>query len=318
MDKKSHMKKIILLLPLIFILTQSLLAQINWSEYSVTYQRDLNHNISTVGLKIAIQNSNDSFWVTNSSNGLQESLSNNSLFLINHSKNFIAINSFDSTNAQFFLQGVFKSNANEYEFRVVENQNAVVVPWSDITKFSTDTVPTSSGIQCTAYLGGYKTKLGNKIIVDVRKKGSNKIISSAVVRWVPIRPILLNIYASNELNEFLKRLQQVGSIRLSQEEMRKWKLKYPKDQLDGITSLPRKLKVAPSDNNLIFYLRANIYHKEQIEYELLKNQKVIRSWNINEFDNSFIWLKDLKPGEYLLKIRYSIQRENVYRISFCN
>jgi len=314
--KNNHMKKTILFLALIFIFAQLVNAQIKRSEYSESFQNGLNNNVSTIGIIIAIHNTNDSFWVTNNSYALYESLLNDSSFLINRSKNFISVASFDSTDAQFFLHGVFKSNAKEYEFRVVENQSKIVIPWSNITKFSTDTVPTKSGPQCMAYLGGYKTNIRNKIIVDVRKKGSNKILTSAVVRWAPISPILLNIYTANELNEFLKRLQQFASNRLSREEMKKWKLQYPENQLDEVTSLPRKLKVASSDNNLIFYLRANIYHKEQVEYELVKDKKVIRSWNINEFDNSFIWLKNIKPGEYLLRIRYSIQRENVTEYPF--
>ena len=310
------MKKIILLLPLILILAQTTHAQINWSEYSQSFQNDLNNNVSTIGIIIAIHNTNDSFWVTNNSNALQESLLKDSLFLINRSKNFVAINSFDSTDAQFFLHGVFKRNAHEYEFRVIEKQNEIVVPWSDITKFGSDIVPTYSILQTSAYLGGFKTEIGHKLIVDVRRKGYKKILMSAVVRWVPIGPILLNIYTANELNEFLKRLKQYGPNRLSVEEINKWKKQYPTDQLDFVTSLPKKLKVAPSDNNLIFYLRADIIKKEQVEYALLKDKKVIRSWNINEFDNSFIWLKNLKPGEYLLKIRYSIQREHVTEYPF--
>ncbi|NWJ49377.1 MAG: histidine kinase [Bacteroidetes bacterium] len=310
------MKKLILLLPLFLILVQTVHAQIKWGEYSQSYQTGSDNNTSTVALIIAIHNTNDSFWVTNNSGSLHESLLKDSLFLRSRSNFFIAVNTFDSTDAQFFLHGVNKKNANEYEFRVLEKQDKIIVPWSVITKFGSDIVRENSIIKSAAYLGGYKTKPGSKLIVDVRKKGSSKIITSAVVRWVPISPILLNIYTANELNEFLKRLKQFGSNRLSVEEINKWKSRYPTDQLDVVTSLPKKLKVAATDNNLIFYLRADIYNKEQVEYELIKDQKVLRSWNINEFDNSFIWLKNLKPGEYLLRVRYSIQREHVMEYPF--
>lgn len=167
-----------------------------------------------------------------------------------------------------------------------------------------------------AYLGGYKTELSNDIVVDIRKKGNNEILTSAVVHWEPISPILLNIYTANELNEFLKRLKEYGAMRLSTEEIGKWKKQYAVDQLDEISSLPKKLVVASTDNNLIFYLRAEIYNKDQVEYELVKDKKIIRPWNKNEFDNCFIWLKNLLHGEYLLRIRYSVQRENITEYPF--
>ena len=310
------MKRIILFLTFNFILAQTVNAQINWGDYMRISRTDNNINSSVVSLIVAIHNNNDSYGEANNTTALYESLSKDPLFLANRSKNFIARNTFDTTKAQFFLNGVFKSNANEYEFRVVENQTKIVIPWSNIKEFSTDTIPTSSGLQCMAFLGGYKTKLGNTILVDVRKKGSKKILTSAIVRWVPISPILLNIYTANELNEFLKRLKQAGSNRLSLKEKNKWKHQYPADQLDDVASLPKKLKLASTENNLIFYLRANINSKDQIEYEIIRDKKVFRSWNINEFDNSFIWLKNLLPGEYLLKMRYSIQRKNVTEYPF--
>jgi two-component system, LytTR family, sensor kinase len=302
------MKKITLPFVLFIIFVQTANTQIKWKDYSQSYQSD-SGNVPS--LYIAVPKDNDSFWATNNNSSLKESLLKDSLFLINHSKNIIAVTTFDTANAHFFLKGVNKKNANEYEFRVIDNQNKSVFPWTNITRFTTDTVQTESGLSQMAYLGGYKNTFRNQIIIDVRKRGNDKILTTGVVRWVSIGPVLLNIYTANELNEFLKRLSEYGIMRLSTEEINKWKEQYPANQLDEVTSLPLKLKVGYADNNLIFYLRAEIYNKEQVEYELTKAHTILRPWNINEFDNCFIWIKNLSPGEYLLRIRYSVQRENV-------
>ena len=307
------MKKIILLLPVIFIFVQTTVAQINLKEYTYTRVSGVNEN--GIGLMIAKRPTNDSFWVPDNDYSLTESLLKDSSFMKNRPKTFNALNTFDSTKVQFFLYGVNRKNANEYEYRVIGNQNEIVEPWSTITKFG-PALDFHLNPKSSPYIGGFKTELGHKLIVDVRKKGSNHIIASAAVRWLPISPILLNIYTGNELNDFLKRLKQNGTYPLSVKEINKWKQQYPTDQLDLVTSLPKKLKVAPDDNNLIFLLKANIRNKEQIEYELIRNNKVVRSWNVNDFDNGFIWLRNLKPGEYLLRMRYNVPGKNITEYPF--
>ena len=320
------MKKLILLIPFLVILFQTIHAQVNWgkTEYSMLTSTFSNDK-SQVGIVLIIHNTYNPYKATLNEHLLYDFLSKDSTFLKNHSRNFNFHNTADSTKVHFFLNGVTRKNAAEYEFRVVESHDKIMVPWSDITNFDYNNMitditrpqTTDRAIrQAIAYLGGYKTKWGNNIIVDVRKKGTNKILTCAVIHWVTFSPRLLNIYTANELNEFLKRLQQYGSSRLSTKEMDKWKHLYKADQLDSVTALPKKLKVPATDNNLIFYLRADIVSKDQVEYELVKDSKVIRPWSVNEFDNGFIWLKDLKPGEYLLKMRYTIQRESVTTYPF--
>ena len=237
------MKKIALFFTLFIILVQTAHTQIKWEEYSESYPEEINEDSSLVRIILAIRETNNSFWVTNNYNDLKGSLSNDSLFNVNRPGDFIARTTFDTCNAHFFLHGVNKKNAKEYEFRVLEGQTKIVIPWTDITKFSTESVHKATGQQF-AYLGGYKTKFGSYIIVDVRIKRGNKILTSAVVRWVPIAPVLLNIYTANELKGFLKQLQQSDPYRLSAEETNKWKQQYPDNLLDNITGLPKKLKIA--------------------------------------------------------------------------
>jgi two-component system, LytTR family, sensor kinase len=309
------MRKIVLFLALISIIDQTVIAQIKWADYTQVYSSSIQNDSTTVGLILALNKMNDSFWVTNSYNNLKESLLKDSSFRNYRPSDFIVRTAFDTSKAQFFLHGVNKNNADEFEFRVLDGQAGEIIPWTNVGEKGLNNF-NKWGERQLIYLGGYKTAYGNFITVDVREKSDFRIISSAVVKWLPISPILLNIYTTNDLGDFLRRLQQYGTNRLSSEERSKWESKYSSSQLDEVTGLPKKLKVKSSDNSIIFYLKADIYSKEQIEYELVKNKKVLRPWGSNEFDNSFIWIKNLSPGEYLLKIRYNVQPENVTEYPF--
>jgi two-component sensor histidine kinase len=99
-------------------------------------------------------------------------------------------------------------------------------------------------------------------------------------------------------------------------ERKKWQDKYSSDSLDLVTGLPNKLVVNSKDNNIIFVLRADIREKEQVQYELVKDKSTLKSWGANDFDNNFIWLKDLAPGDYLLRVRYSAQPGNTMDYPF--
>jgi two-component system, LytTR family, sensor kinase len=313
--KNNHMKKTILFLALIFTLVQVAQAQINFGEYSQVYVSSLKSHDFKTSLMVYIKSTNDAFASEYEKTHIAYHMDDSTLH-VKRSENQMSIFTFDNTNAQFFLHGVDNKNSKQYEFRVLENLNKVIIPWTNISKKNLPTVRADEQSQKMCYLGGYKTNVGNKIIVDIRRSGTDKIMCSAVICWVPIKPVLVNIYTVNELNDFLKRFKAPGYRSLSVSEKYKWKRQYANNQLDSITSLPKKLKVASTDNSLIFYLKANIYSKDQVEYALIKDNKIVRLWGINEFDNSFIWLKNLKPGEYILRMRYSIQRKNVTEYPF--
>jgi LytS/YehU family sensor histidine kinase len=46
------------------------------------------------------------------------------------------------------------------------------------------------------------------------------------------------------------------------------------------------------------------------------NGKDSTGWTVNDFDFNLVWLKNLSPGHYQLKIRYSVQRNNICTYAF--
>ena len=307
MFKNNPMKKIFLLLPLIIILTQTAKTQINWSDYSFSNGTKLSGKESPVGLIIALNKANETFNVdvTKGNEATYKSLSKNPSFLKRHSGNLNVSTTFDSTEVQFFLRGVMKNNIHDYEYRVDEHDN-INAPWIKITKFGSDFSPKDTIIKSLAYIGGFKTTTGHRIIVDVRRKGTYKILSSAIVYWARNVPQLENIYRANKSNEFLKKLNKSDSNHISKEELIKWNIIHPNDPLITTTPLTN-MRVPSTQNNFFFNFSASAVKNDQIEYELLKDRRIIRSWTSNEFDKNIIWLKDLKPGRYLLRFRYKIQ-----------
>lgn len=153
-------------------------------------------------------------------------------------------------------------------------------------------------MDAAAYLGGYKAGFGHMVIVDVRRKQDNKIVTSAVVKWKTISPEVLDIYPPDKFNLFMARLNHAWTVK------------------SQATDISKKLIFPSADNNLVFYLNGDIYQKKLIEYELIKDANVYTNWKQNDFDNSFVWLKDLSPGEYDIKIRYNVQRNNISTYHF--
>jgi two-component sensor histidine kinase len=293
------MKKTFLFLVMTACFIQAAQAQIAWVNYSQSYPSQALDQATNIGIIVAIPEINNWFWRDHPNKILHAKLANDQSFQQNRPKDFVSINSFDTAKAQFFLHGINKINAKNYEFRVTGPYNAIITPWSSITKFTDNQLNHLSGMPQMAYLGGYAAPLGSKIIVDARRKGSGIILSTGVVAWVSIRPVITDIYTANELNLFLNRLTR------------------PWDKARKVaTGLPKKLIAEASDNNLIFCLSSEIFKKEQLEFELVKNDEIKIPWKPNDFDNDFVWLTNLKPGEYVLKMRYTAQRQHVTEYPF--
>ena len=291
-------------------------AQILLQEYSQSYPAGTTDKPASFGIVTAIREINNSFWNAYPNEQTRSYLAKDTLFQNRRPKDFVALNTFDTAKAQFFLHGVTPKNAGKYEYQVQTWPDKTIVPWSAVTKFTNDLFTKTSGWPQMAYLGGYAGALGDWIVVDVRSKASKQILSSAAVAWTPVQPTLAAIYTASQLNIFLARLARPWSYKLTPEEVYYWHSRYPDNQLDTFTGLPKKFIGKATENNLVFYLSADIYKKEQLEYELLKDGKVNTQWKANDFDNGFVWLRDLAPGEYLLKMRYVAQKGHVTQYPF--
>lgn len=203
---------------------------------------------------------------------------------------------YDSSEVYFLTPRIYPSNSEQYEYRVTLDAKTIIVPWHTVDKFSS--IGLNSFPQGFGYLGGFKTTWGNFIIVELRKKSNNKILSRSIVSWKEIKPKLTSVYTSENFNDFLK------------------SLKRPWDKTIKAPNLPKKIILQPGANNIIFDLAGEIYKRDALEYSLIKNDVTIIDWRPNDYDNNFVWLKNLLHGDYVLRIRYARQRQSVSEYNF--
>lgn len=213
--------------------------------------------------------------------------------LLDHARK---IYTYDSSEVYFLAPGINRKNNADYEYRVTLNAKTVITPWTPITRFSD--IPENPLTKELGFLGGYKTTWGNYIIVELRKKGADTSFNSAVVYWKESKPTVAAIYTSKNLNEFFSLLKNQWNHNVK----------------SGIS--PQHAVFPSNENTIIYLLSADVNKKEEIEYQLIQDGKMVNSWKPNDYDNNFIWLKDLKPGKYRLQIRYSKQRHNVSTYDF--
>jgi len=218
-----------------------------------------------------------------------------------------AIPVFDSTGVVVTVQGINPQNADRYEFRVLKNKTEVVIPWRTPSLFSkwfylTRIADPKKQDMQDAYLGQFKTTNGNSLTFEVREKNSPDLIQvRQTALWVDRSPRIVATFTTDQMPAFLETFK------------RQWKqpqlFEVYEDWVDN-DSLPKlKKEFRPDENSLIFYLDDIVKSKEIIEYNLVHHGDST-GWKANDFDLNFIWLKNLAPGDYQLKIRFSVQRHN--------
>lgn len=290
-----------------------------WYNYSTTYQPPEDENTKPILVTAIPYNGIYSY---NDQYGMPFFLSfSHSLFgfVSRLSTKTQQLSTYDSSNVYFITPGIHPSNAALYEYRVLLNGKTVITPWTTIKQFTDDNFQLNNFKKHLGFLGGYKTTWGNAIIVELRRTGSDSLLASSAVYWLETQPQLLQIYTPGDLEELLSMLKtsyNPYTPEVPSGELLKWKTKYNSKQLDPITGLPKKLILEPGETSVIFYLSSGIFKRNAIEYQLLKNNKVVVKWQPNDKDNSFIRLKQLTHGDYQLLIRYSAQRHNVTQYSF--
>jgi len=288
----------------------------NWAVYASTFQQQTNHSVPTLVTAVANADIGSDGGNSGKTN-VQVSFGTSPFrYRSNFSSATARISTYDSSEVFFLTPGIYRENAGDYEYRVLLNGKETVVPWSTIRQFADYDFRSGSFKGGFGYLGGYKTSWNHFLLVELRKKDSPDILSSSAVYWEETRPSLLDIYTSSQLNEFLARLREPFTNKMKETERKKWAQEYAPDQIDSLSGLPVKLMLSSTQENLVFLLNCSIRDRKSIEYQLVKNGVVSREWQSNEFDGNFIWLKELLPGDYLIRIRYSAQRHNVFEYPF--
>ncbi len=233
-----------------------------------------------------------------------------------HFKRHEIIDIVDSSAAHFFVKGINRSNAAAYEFRISDNKGQSMGGWQPIQGFASSDVQIRDLPKGMGYLGGHKTTWNNYLLVEIRKKGTDKIVASNVMYWRQIKPVLLNIYTTDELNAFFSLMKLSYPLFLDSVEKKGWAAKYAPNEIDSSTFLPKKLILEPGEESVIFSLNATTFPVGGLEFKVLKDGEVFMDWQANENYNNYIWLKNLKYGEYKLLMRFVIQRHNITEYPF--
>jgi hypothetical protein len=226
-------------------------------------------------------------------------------------ENLTWVEVFDTAGAHIFMLSRTVQQFDKFEYRITKNGNIIIHPWTSV---SADDV-LSDQSKAMHYLGNYKAERGSYLLADLRRKGSESIVASAIIFFRSTRPTLANIYLGDEMKQFMKRIAD-PSAKPDSLDMNKWKAQYSATELDIATGLPKMLELAPDQNAVIFYLKEQIRKGDLLEYQLVRNGEVVTGWKKNDFDNGFIWLTNLPPGKYELKMRFTIQRDNVTTYHF--
>lgn len=287
------MKKVITLSTLWVALIQLTFAQSSLKDTSFSYYGSAKEN-RPPGLVTAFSSKNDYSSSFPARNRVMDSLVKDSSFLRHRTRQFYWVESYDPVPATFFVDGVVREQLGRYEFRVMLNGRQEAASWQRVSEQAGSFATPYHRGKKMFFLGRYDAPFGSYLLVDLRQAGSDSILSTTVVLWPSIQPVVTNIYTPDQLNLFFNRLSQSHRI------------------YDTAAALvPEHLVFKPTDNNLLFFLKGIITSKGQVEYQLIRNGTTYAGWQQNDFDQPFIWLRNLPPGEYRLEIRYRVQPQHI-------
>ncbi len=238
---------------------------------------------------------------------MNQNPSDSYLYMVNSYPGKYAIPIFDSSGIIITVNGINEENVHEYEFRVLEDSTKIVLPWTNIKLFCdpfwmTKIANPEKTDAVTAYLGQFIDEFGKALTFQVRKKDQPDFIQASLSAfWVKWQPRVVGVFTFTQLPDFLSifKKQWVSSGNIQNED---WSI--------DSTLLQLKHAFHSNENSLIFYLDDIINSRNIIEYNLVKGNDST-GWNPNDFDFNIIWFNYLLPGNYQLKIRYSVQRQNI-------
>jgi len=296
------MKKLFLLL----LLPTMAHAQIDWMNYSTSFQGNGKEGTHPV-LVTAIPYNGIYGGASYSSNTPEDSsLADSHSAPEEQRPRYFGISyTIDSGYVYFLAPGTHRNNADKYEFRVLLDKKTLLLPWGPITRFTDPGKVLNEFKDQYGFLGGYKNTWGHSVIVDLREKATKTIISSAMVFWRNAHPSLSRIYTAQNLQNLIGGRRPYGDSQ-------------PDSAMNSrLAALAQgRLQLQPRDNTLIFYVNAQVYRRQALEYQLLHDGSPDRPWGPNDFDNNAIFLQNLPPGQYTLQLRLRAQRHNVSSYTF--
>lgn len=294
---------------------------IAWNNYSTSYLGD---DVDSIPLIVAAIPYNGIYdhGVDGTLNSPVDLSFNGSAFRFRSQKDYdfeqqhlLPLSTYDTGMVYFLTPGIFSTNAHLYEFSIWDNDSTVVKPWGPVTAFTDPSFGLNTFRKGMGFLGGYTAAWGHSLVVLLRKRGETLPLCSVVVYWQQARPLLSTFFTTREWMEKTLKLtndyneaEVINNIRMEDQ--------YFHSGFDSGRALPKGIMVAPNPEGLVFKVRAQIYKKEALEYRLIRNGKVETGWRSNKADNSYIWLENLDPGDYILEMRYRKQRHNVTSYPF--
>ncbi len=279
-------------------------SQIDWKNYSTSFNGGTN---ATLGVAIPY-------------NGIYDNMEGNIVGIAHWNPQYkISIDTtltdsiplsfiYDTAGIYFLAPQVNKENARQFEYTVLLNNKTVVTAWSQISQFTQTDVGdmrTGSGITRS-----YSVKPGEYLVAQLRSK-SGKMIASWVVYFKERSPEIASLYTSNNPLEFSQIISNKDHFGGGPAEIG-WHRQY-----NNIYNKQNAvLKLSSDENSLLLNIDAKIYQKEALEYAILFNGKTIRSWGAGEYDNNYILLKDLDPGNYTVRLRFKRQQDRITELRF--
>src|SRR5688572_20449231 len=275
-------------------------SQIDWSNYSTSF--DITDNKPSLGVAISYNGDYDNFDknVVGISNWNAHYILDIDTTLDDQIPLFFV---YDTAGVYFLAPHVNEINARDFEFTVLLNNKTTITPWSPVSQFThmrIGSLESGSGIT-----GNYRAGIGQYLVAHLRNK-EGQIISSRVIYFKKKTPGIKSLSTSDNALVFSNLLTNENHFDMSQPDIG-WHRQYTSN-ISGGTD---RLKLPYNENNVLIDINSRIYRKDALEYALFKDEKEIRKWDGNEYNNHYILLKNLDPGDYRILIRYKRQRNSI-------
>lgn len=187
---------------------------------------------------------------------------------------------FDSTGIIVTVNGINAQNAYKYQFRVLENNEKVLLPWTTPKIFTkaywmTKIADSTKIDKVTAYLGQFKGDYGKSLTFQIRQTDNpDSIKTSLSAYWVKWQPRVVGVFTFSQLPEFLSIFKEQWKDQRGNEK--------PVDWSKDSTLLKLKKEFRYNENNLIFYLDETLFYKQRWFTFLQVPAKLFYEWEASK------------------------------------